>query len=996
LATPPTGRVVFLFTDIEGSTRRWEQYPDLMKVALARHDQILRAAIESHRGYVFKTIGDAFCAAFPEPAVALAATLAAQRSIEGETWDVPGGIHVRMALHAGETVEREGDYFGPPVNRVARLLSAGHGGQTLLSAAMEELVRANLPAGVTLRDMGERRLKDLGQPERIFQVDAPELPASFPPLKTLDARPNNIPLQPNLLVGREAEVGQAQKLLLRPGVRILTFSGPGGTGKTRLALQVAADMIDVFDDGAYFVPLADVRDPDLFASTVAHAMNMREEGARPVVEQLKELIGGKRILLVLDNFEQVLPAAPVVSDLLSACPQLEILVTSRAVLRLSGEHEFPVPPLGLPRMRHLPPVEVLLRDFPAVALFVQRAAAVKPDFALTEENKQTVAEICTRLDGLPLGIELAASRIKLLPPQMMLTKLESALKLLTGGARDLPARQQTLRGAIAWSYDLMEPGERTLWQRLSVFQGGCSFEAAEAVCNADGTLDVLDGLGSLADQSLLRQGEQEELHGEPRFTMLLTLREFAAERLQESGEEGEIRSQHAAFFRRMAQASEPELTGPRQDALLDHLAAEHDNLRGALDWLVRENPEAALEMAGSLWRFWELRSHFGEARERLDEVLDLAPEASSNRAKALRGAGIIAYNLGDYPTARRRALESQEIWRAGGDHAGVADSYTDLGIIETDVGDYVKARAHHEMALGLRTDMKDHRGVARSSSNLGQIAERLGEFETARSYYEQSLSTRRKAQDRSGVATALMNLGNLARRQGDYSTARERYDESLAIRRGLGHVQGMASALNALGLVEMFQGSFEESKRHFLEARDLLRDLGARADEAAVLGNLGEVTEQLGDVEHARACLEESLSIERGLGNARHVAYALGTLGRLNTRLRYFGTARQYLTECLRTLKDVGEPDAIAQTLETWARLEASEGSGERALTLAAAAAALRRQVGAPAPEALQQELDRELEAVREEMVSAEIERAELRGQGLSQHDAIAYALGDG
>jgi predicted ATPase/class 3 adenylate cyclase len=535
MTDPPTGTVTFLFTDIEGSTRMWEQDPQVMSDALARHDDILQNATESRGGYVFKTVGDAFCVAFSDASDALEAALASQRFLSAEGWEEGFSIRGRMALHTGTVEERNGDYFGPPVNRVARLLSAGHGGQTLVSSTTRELVRDTLPEGTQLRDLGERRLKDLFRPERVFQLISPDLPDSFPPLKTLDARLNNLPVQPTPLVGRQKEVAEVCGLLRREDVRLLTLTGPGGTGKTRLGLQAAAELLDEFEDGVFFVALAPIRDAELVASSIAGPLGVRESADRTLTETLKEHLRDKELLLLLDNFEQVLDAAPVVGELLSACPRLKALATSRGALRVYGEHEYAVPSLALPDPRRLLAITVEdLSQYESVRLFIERARAAKGDFEVTNDSAPAVAEICVRLDGLPLAVELAAARTKILTPQAMLSRLSNRMKLLKGGARDLPERQRTLRGAIDWSHDLLDEEDRHLFRRMSVFSGGRTLEAMEAVCDAEGDLDIFAGVESLLEKSLIRQEEGPE--DEPRFVMLETIHEFAREKLQESGE----------------------------------------------------------------------------------------------------------------------------------------------------------------------------------------------------------------------------------------------------------------------------------------------------------------------------------------------------------------------------------------------------------------------------------------------------------------------------
>lgn len=509
MAGPPTGTVTFLFTDIEGSTKMWEGSPEAMRVALVRHDEILREATETRGGYIFKTVGDAFCTVFPTAQDALEAALTAQRVLISEEWSEEiGSLRVRMALHTGAAEERDGDYFGPPLNRVARLLSAGHGGQILLSLAAQELVRDQLPEEMALRDLGERRLKDLFRPERVFQLTAPDLPFGFPPLRTLEGRPNNLPLQPTPLVGRKREVAEVTQRLLASKTRLLTLTGPGGTGKTRLALQAAADLLEEFEDGTFFVSLAALTDPQVVTSAIAAPLGVVEAADRPLEEGIKEYLRERKLLLLLDNFEQVLEGARLVGQLLAACPDLKVLATSRIPLGLYGEREYPVPPLSLPDPERLPSLE-RLTQYEAVGLFIERAQDARPDFSVTNENAPAVVEICSRLDGLPLAIELAAARIKVLTPHKMLDRLSDRLKLLARGARDLPERQRTLRATMEWSHALLAEGEKMLFARLSVFAGGRTLEAIEAICDAEGDLpvDVLDGVESLVDKSLLREEE---------------------------------------------------------------------------------------------------------------------------------------------------------------------------------------------------------------------------------------------------------------------------------------------------------------------------------------------------------------------------------------------------------------------------------------------------------------------------------------------------------
>jgi predicted ATPase/class 3 adenylate cyclase len=547
---PRSGILTFLFTDLEGSTRLWERFPQAMRRALERHDTILQAAVTASHGRVVKATGDGLMAVFGSAADAVRACLTAQRGLADEPWHETGALKVRMGLHSGEAQTRAEDYFGSTVIRAARIMAVGHGGQVLLSSAAAALVMDQLPDGTSLLDLGARRLKDLGRPEQLFQLAHPALTRDFPPLATPDRRPNNLPMQTSTFVGRDVELGEIRERLQDEAVRLLTLTGPGGTGKTRLALRVAADEIDRFDDGVFFVDLSAVHDADSVLASIARAIGLSEASDQSLLAEIQRQLGHQRVLPVLDNFEQVTVAGPTAVELLSNCQGLKLLVTSREALHLRGEHLYSVPPLSLPGAAdHRPAAE--LAGYEAVQLFVERAQAVRADFRLTDENAAAVAEICLRLDGLPLAIELATARINLFSPEALRDRLGSRLKLLRGGPRDLPARQQTLRATIEWSYQLLEPGERRLFELLSAFSG-TGLEAVEAVAGEVDRLtgtgdDILDGLASLLDKSLIRKIDPGD--AEPRLLMLETISEYAAERLDEQPElSAATRRAHAAYF----------------------------------------------------------------------------------------------------------------------------------------------------------------------------------------------------------------------------------------------------------------------------------------------------------------------------------------------------------------------------------------------------------------------------------------------------------------
>jgi predicted ATPase/class 3 adenylate cyclase len=887
-AAPPSGVVTFLFTDIEGSTARWEHDQQAARRALARHNAILSQAIAARQGYLFKTIGDAACAAFARPADAIAAALDAQRALRAEEWGAPGPLRVRMALHTGAADIHAGDYHGLPLSRVARLLAAGHGGQILLSRATAELAREGLPAPVALRDRGTHRLKGLSLPEQIFQLVAPDLPADFPPLRTLEASLPNLPAQPTPLIGRAREVAAVRELLLSASSRLVTLSGPGGVGKTRLALQAATELAEAFADGVCFVALASIGDPALVALSIAQALGIKETDAQSPAERIAEHLRRKQILLVLDNFEQVIDAAPLLADLLAAAPQLRLLVTSRAVLRVSGERELAVPPLALPERGHLPPLEEL-SQYEAIALFTQRAQAVSPGFQLTAGTAPAVAQICAQLDGLPLAIELAAARTKLLAPHALLARLHSRLALLTGGQRDLPARQQTLRSAIDWSYELLDAGMRALFMRLGVFAGSFSLAAAEAIASELSTenrglrnssehsilhpsFSMLHLIEALVDQSLLRQapGSDEE----PRFALLETIREYALERLESSGEAEQLRRRHALYYLALAEAAEPELLGAEQSAWLPRLDVEHDNLQAALAWCQTDagDVELGLRLCDALWCYWEIRGLLQEGRRWLEGMLALAPGRTALRAAALTGAGGLAFNQGDYAAAC----------------------------------------ALHDESLQIRRELGDRRGIAVSLGNLGNVALEQGDLGAARARYEDGLAIMRELDDTWLIATVLHNLGNVAREQGDYAVARARYEESLAIMRGVGDKRSLARSLHDLGHLALEQDDDRRATALLEESLALFREMADRQDSAFALYYLGLVACRRQDYTAARALYQESLQIRRELGDRRGIAQSLAglagvarALGRIERSARLLGAAEAILEAmggCLDTL----------------------------------------------------------------------------------------------
>jgi predicted ATPase/serine/threonine protein kinase len=656
------------------------------------------------------------------------------------------------------------------------------------------------------------------------------------PARESEPRPNNLPVQRTAFIGREHEAAGLRQLLSRADVHLVTLTGPGGIGKTRLALQVAGEIADQFPGGVCFVALSAIGETGLIASTIAQAVGVRETGNSPQ-ENLMEYVGGlsQPMLLVLDNFEHLVSGAPVVAQMLTAGPKLKVMVTSQAPLHVYGEHEFPVPPLALPDPKFIPPLEAL-SQLPAIALFVERAQAVKHEFALTKENAPAVAAICSRLDGLPLAIELAAARIKLLSPSAMLTRLESRLNLLTGGARDLPTRQQTLRNTVDWSYGLLNGAEQTLFRRLSVFTGGCTLEGVEAVCDTKGDLglDVLDGMASMVDKSFAQQVEQVDK--ETRFFMLSTIREYALERLAESDDESATRRAHAAYYLVLAEEGAEDIAA--QPEWLDRFEVEHDNFRLAIDYLIKAgDADWGLRLGAALFRFWETREHLTEGRDAIARLLGLEGAAARPklRARLLFAGAVLTAAQGDYGSAFPLFEESLETCVKLNDNRGVAVALNALAVNARDRGELAAASSLFERCVAIWKDLGDPANIARTLSNLASVMKLQGEYKRASSLYDECLTMFRTVGDVAGAAWTLNYLGDVAREKADLVAARSLCEQSLSEFRQLRDSWGIASALSDLASLSCDQGNNAEARRLYGESIKLFQELGHQRGIARAL-----------------------------------------------------------------------------------------------------------------------------------------------------------------
>ncbi len=954
----PSGPVAFLFTDLEGSTRYWERRPHEMPAVYARHDAILRAAIGRQGGVVYKVIGDAFQVAFPNADGALTSAIEAQRRLLAEPWPISPAPRVRMALHLVEvSPEPDGDYRTPGLNRLGRLLAAGDGGQILLTDAMAKDVHPD--AEVEIIDLGEHRFRDLS-PQRVHQVVAPGLPTAPANLRSLTAHKQHLPNFPTPFIGRVDVLERADAALRDSSLRLMTLLGPGGIGKSRLAVEIASRVVDHFSDGVWFIALAPISDPDLVLPAVASLLGVRESVDQTVLDALSAHLAQRHTLLLLDNVEQVIGAAPDIATLLARCPRVVLLATSRIPLGISGEREFPVSPLGLPlpdaQRRSSAEIEALFAN-EAVQLFADRTRAIRPSFTVTSENVAAIVAICERLDGLPLAIELAAARGRLLSPAQLLTRLESRLPLLTRGPRDLPARQQTLRGAIDWSFELLDPREQRFFSELAVFVGGATLEAIETVCGHDQEASddsIFDAIESLARQSLLNLDDATS-----RVQMLETIREYAAERLLQSDLRENLAGRHACYYLELAEEAEPRLSAFDQVDWLDALALEHDNLRAALSWL--HDSRSAVELArlsGALWRFWWIRGHLTEGREWLARAIDLAETSSLDArilARLLDGAGALAESQGDIDRAVDYHERASSLWTSAADLLGQARSLENLGIIALhDRSDVERARALHQVAHDLYVEAGDRPGIASSLKNLGDVALAEEAFPQASAFFTRALVIARELQDTRGIATALTSLGALAFLMSEPDRAALLFEESLPLWRILGDVPGLA----------------------------------------LTLGNLGEAFDHLGSADRAKPLYEESLALSREIGDKQGIAFCQSHLGRIARQDRNIAVAAGHYTECAELCRDIEDFARLAECVEGLAGALADDGEAARAASLYGVAHGIRRSTGSPLKSVHLAAYERDLSVVRTALAEGRFDAIFQKGAESSLQDQRAKGIG--
>jgi len=947
----PVGTVTLVFTDIEKSTRILQTLGEGYEAVLLEHQDLVRSRLAAHGGYEIGTAGDSFFIAFGRAHDAVAFAVDVQKVILSHPWPERAPLRIRIGMHTGTPALVHGQYVGLDVHRAARISSAGHGGQILLSDTTHGMVEANLPDGVSLRDLGMHRLKDLQAWEHIYQVMQADLPAVFPPLQSLDTLPNNLPRKLTSFIGREREIVELKRAVTSS--TLLTVVGIGGAGKTRLALQVAADLLADCLHGAWVVELAPVTDPTQIPQAVAAALGIREYPGLTLRDSLMEYLGSRELLLLLDNCEHLVAGvAEFVEAVIASAPRVRILCTSREPLGIAGEHVWRIPSLALPPVGRRVDLPTLSQN-EAVRLFVDRAKAVSPLFELTELVAPTVARICVRLDGIPLALELAAARVRVLSVEQIAARLDDRFRLLAGGSRTTLPRQQTLLAAMDWSYDLLTDPERALLRRLSVFAGGWTLEAAEAICADDGIAGeaVLDLLTRLVDKSLV----EVESGTAPRHRMLETVRQYAGEKLRAAGELGQFHTRHQQWFLSLADTGARFLRGPQQRAWLDRLDGERDNFRTAVDWAIERTPDRALALAAALWRWAYLRGYLSIGADLTERALRAAPEPTPTRLEALNGAAVLTNAIGNYPRSEELANETISLagtfgdgggaasgrlilasvalgqgdfgragllaeqalagFRTAGDRWGQALALSVMGDQALNRGEYERAVQLYDESVGIFREVGDAWGIAHSQRGSGYAARLQGDYDLAVSLQAKSLAQARELGDRTGVGYSLVQLGFLQWRQGDYERAAAVLGESLAVFKEAGNQRGVADALSVLGLVEEYQGHHQRAKEIVAESLAMYRALGSRFGVASVTGTMGRVVLREGDPGRALALAEESITLFRELGDRRGAATSLRLAGEALLYLGEHARARRAAEESLALFRDLGDRWAIGYAL---------------------------------------------------------------------------------
>jgi predicted ATPase/class 3 adenylate cyclase len=990
MTNPPTGQVTFLFTDIEGSTKLAQQFPDSLPSALEKHHKILREAIESNNGFVFEIIGDAFCAAFENSIDAVKTSHDAQVNLNTEPWGEVV-IKARMGIHIGNVEWNGKRYMGYiTLARTARVMSAAYGGQVLISEdAYNQLTEKEITE-ISYRDLGNRRLKDILQPIKIYQLISKGLPSDFPPLKTLDARPNNLPVQLTSFIGREEEIKKIKELL--KNTHLLTLTGPGGAGKTRLSLQVGADIIDEFANGVWFVELAPITDSVLLPNEILKELGIKEEPNKTLDETLTGYLKDKEILIILDNCEHLIDACAILTEnLLKACSKLKIIATSREALKCTGEQTYSILSLKTPNLKDELSLEQL-SQYEAVSLFIERALAVNTKFRVTNVNAPALAGICSQLDGIPLAIELAAARVKVLTVEKIYERLNNRFSLLTGGKRTALPRQQTLRALIDWSYDLLSQEEKILWSRLSVFNDGWTLESAEEICSDDKVKkeEIFDLLCALTEKSIIIFDEEKD-----RYRILESLCQYGEERLKEVNEKDVILSKHLHYLMEFAESTEPKLKGSKAKEWLDKLEIEHGNLQAAIDWSLKDGDnEEGARIAGALAKFWDTRGYYTTGRRHVENILNNMKEISKiSKAKILNCSGLLAVPQGDYNHAKMYHEESLTLLIQLDDKHGIAATLNNLGNVADHQGDFELAQKYHKESLSLSRKLGDKHGIAVSLNNLANIVDYLGDIELAGKYHKESLELYSELADKRGIASSLHNLGCVASEQGNYQQAQMYHIDSLYLRRVIGDKIGIAKSIQSLAKVAFDLSDYDEAIKLYKESLELYRYLKDRYSISISLNNLGSIAFIREDYKLSRMYYEESLSIRKEIGDKKGLSVSLGNLGLVLNSIGDYKQARIFYKESLSLRLELGHKLGIACCILGFAEIASAEKHSNRALLLLGATITILESMGVALWRDELIQFDKTTKRLHEQLTDEEFSKYWEAGKKLTLDEAVELAL---
>ena len=891
---------IFLFTDIEKSTEKWERYKDAMKKALTRHDGIIKENIERSGGRIIKHTGDGVFAVF-DKGNPLSCALEIQKSLEEVDWGEIGVLRIRIGVHAGQAEKVGDDYFGPVINKAARVMSAGWGGQILITPEVKELCQ--LPPSASLQDLGVHMLKDLGEPQQIYGLIHPDLTIKeFPPVRSLSAHPHNLPSQPTAFVGREQEISEIVKLLDNGSCRLITLIGPGGIGKTRLALQVGAEQIESFHNGVYFIPLAPLTIPsvEFLVFAIADGLRFSFYSKQDPRIQLLNYLREKEMLLILDNFEHLLEAADLLAEILKTAPRVKIIATSRERLGLSGERLFPV--------RGLEVIEDSIKDSSAIELFLQRSISLCPEFEIKDEDKEHMSRICKLVEGIPLGIELAAAWIRSLSLEEIANEIEKNLDFLTSSLRDSPERHRSLRAVFDYSWNLLPDKEKEVFSRMSVFRGGFLIDAAEKITGAN-YRDLL----SLVDKSLLRKNP------DGRFEMLDLIKHYAWEKLvSNSQEKKNVLNLHSKYFAKFLLNNEKHLLGKRQYETLKKIGDEIENIRAGWDYALKQNNLKHIEISlEAIFRYLNLRGRFKEGEELFRRTISMLKGIDKAlSARLLARHGVFLFRLGSTDDAEEAFTRSLRILKELDIRSDVALVLNNLGYIHCLKGDFKKAEEFHRKSLEIYEEIGDLDGKVTAIYNLGGTSYRLGRYSEAKEFYEQGLETSEELGDPMGRASAYNNLGLIASRLGNFTQAREMYEKGLEITKQMENQYGIASTLLNLANIAFYLGEYSEAKEAYFRSLAIFIDIGDRDGQALCCNNAGLAYIALKDFNEAKKMIKKSLSVYQEIGDQKGVVFGHTGLGRIATELKDYDEAERLYRESLAICRRIGLDPEEADVLE--------------------------------------------------------------------------------